>query len=87
MSARRPGFRIPEELLLPFSARETVSVKTVSRMLGCSHFVVKKLIEEGRIKAYKIRPHSPTSAWRIHYDSVIAYLEEVHRKSGLEKKF
>jgi excisionase family DNA binding protein len=87
MSARRPGFRIQEDLLLPFSPRETVSVDAVCRMLSCGRFAVRKLIEEGKIEAYKIRPHSRTCAYRINYNSVVRYLEEVHRESGLEKRF
>jgi excisionase family DNA binding protein len=87
MSAHRAGFRIPEDLLLPWSPRETISVATACRMLDCGHNVVSILIEEGKIKAYKMRPDKPNSPWRIQYDSVIAYLEEVHAKSGLDKRF
>jgi hypothetical protein len=44
------------------------------------------LIEDGRLKAYRVRD-TETSPWRINYDSVIAYLESVHATNCLEKRF
>ncbi len=87
MSARRDGFRIPENLLLPWSPRETISVETAARMLGCSRWIVRKLIEEGKVEAYRLRPHDPSSKYRVHYSSVVAYLEQLHSASGLETRF
>jgi excisionase family DNA binding protein len=86
MTVRRESFRIPEELLLPWPARETIDVEHAAEMMGCSGAVVRKLIEEGEIQAYKIREKGP-SPWRIRYSSVVAHLEKIHKLNGLEKRF
>lgn len=86
MSFRREGFRIPEELLLPWPARETIDVAHAAQMMGCSEKIVRNLIEEGKIQAYKIRDKG-SSPWRVRYSSVVAYLEEIHNLNGLEKRF
>jgi len=86
MSARHEGFRIPEELLLPWPARETISVEHAAQMLECGGNLVRKLIEEGKIQGYKMRDRQG-SPWRVRYSSVLAYIEEIHDLHGLEKRF
>lgn len=81
-----PNFRPPEQLLLPWHPRNTVSTKSVARMLDVSEPTVLRLIEDGSIKAYKAR-QKPNSPWRINYDSVIAYIESIHTTNSLEQRF
>jgi excisionase family DNA binding protein len=80
------GFRISEQLLLPWSPRATVSTSHVARLLDVSEPTVLRLIEDGSIKAYKAR-QKPNSPWRINYDSVVAYIELIHKDNSLEQRF
>lgn len=79
-------FRVADQLLLPWSPRRTISAARVADLLDVSKGTVLRLIEDGRLKAYRVR-NSETSPWRINYDSVIAYLESVHADNCLEKRF
>jgi excisionase family DNA binding protein len=55
-------------------------------MLDVSAQTVTRLIEDGSLKAYKVR-NKLTSPWRINYDSVIAYVDEMHNRAGLDRRF
>lgn len=87
MTARRNGFRYPDQLLLPWSPRYTVSAAHVARMLDVSVRTVYRMVEAGEISAYKVRQGKTSSPLRINYDSVIAHLEKIHSENGLEKRF
>jgi excisionase family DNA binding protein len=87
MSEKRNGFRIPDQLLLPWSPRYTISVAHAAKMLDCSMDTVCRMIEDGTLQAYKMRPNKPNSPWRVNYDSVISHVEKLHEKNGLEKRF
>ena len=80
------GFRVPDQLLMPWSPRYTISTARVSEMLGVGADTVCAMIEDGTLKAYKVR-NKRNSPWRINYDSVVAYIEEMHKTNGLEKRF
>lgn len=86
MRTSRDGFRVPDQLLLPWSPRYTIATARVAEMLDCSIQTVTRLIEDGTLKAYKVR-NKPNSPWRINYDSVVAYIEEMHTRNGLEQRF
>jgi excisionase family DNA binding protein len=83
----RAGFRIPDQLLLPWSPRYTISASHAAQMLDCSIDTICRMIEAGTLKAYKLNPDKPTSPWRVNYDSVIEHIERIHRENGLEKRF
>ncbi len=87
MSVRREGFRIPDQLLLPWSPRYTISAEHAARMLDVSVRTIHRMIEDGTLKAYQARPGRPGSPWRVNYDSVIAHIETIHKANGLEKRF
>jgi len=80
------SFRVPDQLLLPWSPRYTISTARVAEMLDVSVQTITRLIEDGTLKAYKVR-QKPNSPWRINYDSVIAYVESMHKEAGLERRF
>ncbi len=82
-----PGFRVPEQLLLPWSPKRTISCAHAAKLLDVSHDTVCRMIEDGTLRAYKMRPGRPKSPWRVNYDSVIEHLEKVHAVHGLEKRF
>lgn len=84
MSARRIGFRVPEQLLLPWSPRTTVSVTHAAELLGSSESTILRMIEAGELMAYQLRKRSP---WRINYDSLLSYVERIHKEHGLETRF
>jgi excisionase family DNA binding protein len=66
--------------------KRTLSARRVAQMLGVCVKTVCAMIEEGTLQAYKIRD-LPNSPWRINYDSVMAYIESMHKRNGLEKRF
>lgn len=56
-------------------------------MLAVSDQTIYRMIEDGTLKAYKLRPDKENSPWHVNYDSVIAHLERIHEINGLEKRF
>jgi excisionase family DNA binding protein len=80
-------FRIPEQLLLPWSPRSTISVKRAAEMLDVSHDTICDMLQDGTLKGYKVRPNIANSHWRVNYDSVVAHIEKLHEENGLEKRF
>lgn len=80
-------FRVPEQLLLPWSPQQTISTAHAAEMLGVGHMTITRMIEDGTLSAYKVRPDKSHSPWRVSYDSVIAHVERIHRENGLEKRF
>ena len=80
------NFRVPDQLLLPWSPQRTISAARVSEMLGVCVSTVCAMIEDGTLKAYKVR-NKPNSPWRINYDSVVSYIENMHQQNGLEQRF
>jgi excisionase family DNA binding protein len=80
------SFRVPDDQLLPWPPRESITVPRAARILGCSQKTVHILIYEGAIRAYKIRPNVRTSHYRIQYESVIAYIEQIRRKALLDSE-
>ena len=83
----KPSFRVPDQLLLPWSPRYTISAAHAATMLDVYINTVCRMIEEGTLKAYKVRPDKANSPWRVNYDSVIAHIERIHTENGLEKRF
>lgn len=81
------GLRPPDQLLLPWSPRYTVSVSRVMEILDVSQQTVLRMIEDGTLKAYKVRPGKTSSPWRVSYDSLLKYLDDLHGTNGLEKRF
>jgi excisionase family DNA binding protein len=86
MNMHRPGFRVPEQLLLPWSPRLTVSAEHAAKLLDVSVWTVGRMCQSGELKAYKMRERR-NSPWRINYDSLVGYIEQVHAEHGLEKRF
>ena len=80
-------FRLPEQLLLPWSPKSTISPAHAAKMLDVCLDVVYRMLESGEISGYKVRPDRKNSHWRVNYDSVIAHIERIHEINGLEKRF
>lgn len=80
------NFRVPYQLLMPWSPRYSISTAQAAEMLDTSIQTVTRLIEEGSIKAYKLRDKA-NSPWHINYDSLVAYIESIHQRNGLEQRF
>jgi excisionase family DNA binding protein len=81
------GLRPPDQLLLPWSPRYTISMQRAAEILDVSKQTIGRMIEEGELKAYKARPDKSNSAWRVSYDSLLAHIEKIHTQNGLEKRF
>jgi excisionase family DNA binding protein len=79
-------FRPRDSEVLPFRAINTVSTRRVAEMLDVTSKTICAMIEDGTLKAYKVREKA-NSPWRISYDSVLEYLGKVHEKNALEKRF
>jgi excisionase family DNA binding protein len=86
MNPSRPGFRVPEQLLLPWSPRATVSAEHAAKLLDVSVWTVGRMCQSGELKAYKMRERR-NSPWRINYDSLVDYIEQMHKEHGLETRF
>jgi hypothetical protein len=78
-------FRLPDDALLPWPMRETISVSRAAKIMGCGVNIVIELIQEGQILAYKLRPHRKSCHWRVHYPSVVAYCNKIRRVNRLEE--
>jgi excisionase family DNA binding protein len=87
MSNMRPGFRVPEQLLLPWSPRATVSTRHASELLDVSPDTVCRMCESGELRAYKMREGKTSSPWRINYDSLVEHIKRIHKEHGLETRF
>jgi excisionase family DNA binding protein len=79
-------FRIPTQYLMPWSPQHTISVAMTAEMLSVSEDTVLRMIEEGEIKAYKLRKKR-NSPWRVNYHSVLGYVDRMHDEHGLDKRF
>ena len=84
---RNLRFRVPEQLLLPWSPQATISTVRAAEMLDCDKSTVIRLIEQRLISAYQLRPGVAGSPWRINYDSVLKYLAQIHEEAGVERRF
>lgn len=82
----RHEFRVADQLLLPWSPKRTISTSRAAEALDVSIQTVCRLIEEGALKAYKVRPGT-NSPWRVSHDSLMEYCERIHVDNGLEKRF
>ncbi|QNI34491.1 excisionase family DNA-binding protein [Alloacidobacterium dinghuense] len=79
--------RIPDQLLLPWSPRVTISVERAAEILDVSRDTIERMCQDGTLMSYKVRPGVARSPWRINYDAFVKYCEDLHEKSGLEKRF
>jgi excisionase family DNA binding protein len=80
------GFRHPDQLLLPWSPRYSISTARAAEILDVSIQTVTRMIEDGTLKAYKVR-NKLNSPWRINYDSLMAHIESIHKINGLDERF
>jgi excisionase family DNA binding protein len=80
------GFRHPDQLLLPWSPRYSISTARAAEILDVSIQTVTRMIEDGTLKAYKVRDKL-NSPWRINYDSLMAHIESIHKSNGLDQRF
>ncbi len=88
MTRRRAvGFRVPDQLLLPWSPQATVSTRRAAEVLDVSINTIWRMCESGELRAYKIREGKSPSPWRINYDSLVAHVERIHKEHGLETRF
>ena len=79
-------FRAPDQLLLPFDFNKTISVRRAAEMLHVSRDTICRLAQQGAFDAYQITPVSG-SPYRIYYDSFITFVENIHKRSGLDQRF
>lgn len=80
------SFRHPDQLLLPWSPRYSISTARAADILAVSIQTVTRLIEDGTLKAYKVRDKA-NSPWRINYDSLVAHIEAMHERNGLDRRY
>ena len=77
-------FRIRNQYMLPWSPSASVSSSRAAEMIGTSQTTIRKLIEEGSIRGYKLRPHKKTSEYRISVESIAAYMRKVAEEFDLD---
>jgi excisionase family DNA binding protein len=81
------NFRPSDQLLLPWSPRYSISTKRAAQILDVSIQTVCRMIEDGTLKAYQVRPDKRNSPYRISYDSLMAQIETIHQKNRLDTRF
>ena len=81
------SFRSPDQLLLPWSPRYSISTARAAEILDVSIQTVCRMIEDGTLKAYQVRPEKRNSPYRISYDSLMSHIEAIHQKNGLDPRF
>ncbi len=69
------------QMLMPWGVAETISAVDAAAMCQCSVDVIYDLIDEGRIKAYRITPHKKHSPWRVNRASVERYIQKLREQS------
>jgi excisionase family DNA binding protein len=79
-------FRIGVQLLLPWSPQYDISTSHAAEILDVSPQTITRMIEDGTLKAYKVRDKI-NSPWRINYDCFVAYIEGMHKRNGLDPRF
>jgi excisionase family DNA binding protein len=79
-------FRVPEQLLMPWSPSSTISARRAAEMLDVSPMTILRMIKAEEIDGYQVRELAG-SPFRVYYDSVIAYIEAMHERNHLEKRF
>jgi excisionase family DNA binding protein len=80
-------FRIPEQLLLPWSPKHTISVARAAELLKCSEDTVLRMIKSDELKGYQLRKKRKGSPFRVYYDSVVRLAEDIHDDVNMEKRF
>jgi excisionase family DNA binding protein len=81
------NFRPSDQLLMPWSPRYSISTARAAEILDVSIQTVCRMIEDGTLKAYKVRPDKRNSPYRINYDSLTAHIETIHQRNGLDPRF
>lgn len=69
---------------LPFSPGAAMNTDTVAAIFDCSGETVRKMLEMGEIRGYRLRPGVPKSPWRVYKDSVALYLQKLNDDFHLE---
>lgn len=64
-----------------FGSSIEIGTSRAARLLNTSQDTIIRLIEEGKLKGYRI--HGDTGWWRISYDSLVAYRNYLREKFGL----
>ena len=80
---RRPALQSPylrhrDADLLPFSLSDTIYSNEAMQLIGCAFYTLTRLIDEGRILAYRLAPGARTP-WRISRVSVENHMQLVKR--------
>jgi excisionase family DNA binding protein len=81
------NFRNPDQLLMPWSPRYTISAARAAEILNVSRQTVIRMCEAGSFMAYQVRPGVSGSPWRINRDSFEAYIRTIYEKNGIEQRF
>jgi excisionase family DNA binding protein len=86
MTNTKPNYRRDAmnryQMHLPFSPGATMTTLQVGDILNCSDETVRKMCQEGELKAYQLRP-VPKSPWRVYKDSVAQLLERIRDEYDL----
>jgi hypothetical protein len=73
-----PYLRHRDADLLPFPLTETIYSNNAMELIGCGFYTLTRLIDEGRILAYRLAPGARTP-WRISRVSVENHMQQVTR--------
>lgn len=80
-AAAGEGKRIPDDKILPFPAGETIGIDEVAQHLEVTANTASKLIDSGKLTAYKLIPIR-RNPWRVHRPSLVKYLEDLRAQAA-----
>ena len=69
-----PYLRHRDADLLPFPLADTIYSNKAMELIGCGFYTLTRLVDEGRILAYRLAPGARTP-WRISSSSVTAHMQ------------
>ncbi len=72
------------QMLMPWVPSETISTVDAAAMMQSCVESVRALLEEGKIKGYRMRPDKPHSPWRVSRKSVELYISAVKEEYALD---
>ncbi len=71
------------QLLLPWAPRRTVNTADAAILMDCCEQTVRHMIEDGTLKAYKLRPKLKNSPFRVFMGSIEKHMEAVREELHL----
>lgn len=80
----KPEASRPPKLGLPFQRSKEVSIERVAKILHVSKMTVRRMLHRQLIRAYPL--HESRAQWRIEYDAVVEYCDQLRVHNAISDK-